>query len=119
VTNRELGTIERIGDGGRLRLKMDGGRAVELAPNKHLHLDHGYAVTSHSSRGQTADRVLIHLDTELDAKNLLNRMPYPWWWFKSPSRHKKDQSVANHDFLQSFSAVPKSVNYLLRKRNIL
>ena len=36
-----------------------------------------YAVTSHSSHGQTADRVLIHVDTELGAKDLLNnRMAY-------------------------------------------
>src|SRR6202042_451740 len=40
-------------------------------------LDHGYAVTSHSSQGQTADRVLIQVDTELGAKDLLNnRMAY-------------------------------------------
>ena len=45
--------------------------------NRHLHLDYGYAVTSHSSQGQTADRVLIHVDTELGAKDLLNsRMAY-------------------------------------------
>jgi ATP-dependent exoDNAse (exonuclease V) alpha subunit len=42
-----------------------------------MHLDYGYAVTSHSSQGQTADRVLIHVDTELGAKDLLNsRMAY-------------------------------------------
>jgi ATP-dependent exoDNAse (exonuclease V) alpha subunit len=51
---------------------MDGGRTVELDPHKHPHLDHGYAMTSHSSQGQTADRVLIHVDTELGAKDLLN-----------------------------------------------
>ena len=48
---------------------MDGGRpedrVVELYPATHPRLDHGYAVTSHSSQGQTADRVLIHVDTEL------------------------------------------------------
>jgi ATP-dependent exoDNAse (exonuclease V) alpha subunit len=56
---------------------MDGGRAVELDLPKHPHLDHGYAMTSHSSQGQTADRVLIHVDTELGAKDLLNsRMAY-------------------------------------------
>jgi ATP-dependent exoDNAse (exonuclease V) alpha subunit len=34
-------------------------------------------MTSHSSQGQTADRVLIHMDTELGAKDLLNsRMAY-------------------------------------------
>ena len=32
-----------------------------------LILDLGYAVTSHSSQGQTADRVLIHADTEESA----------------------------------------------------
>ena len=77
VANRELGTIESIDEDGRLRLKMDGGRTVELDPHKHPHLDHGYAMTSHSSQGQTADRVLIHVDTELGAKDLLNsRMAY-------------------------------------------
>jgi ATP-dependent exoDNAse (exonuclease V) alpha subunit len=77
IANRELGTIESIAPDGRLNLKMDGGRAVELDPHRRLHLDHGYAITSHSSQGQTADRVLIDVDTELGAKNLLNsRMAY-------------------------------------------
>ena len=67
IANRELGAIESIDEDGRLRLKMDGGRTVELDPRQHPHLDHGYAMTSHSSQGQTADRVLIHVDTELGA----------------------------------------------------
>jgi hypothetical protein len=78
VANRELGTIESITDDGRIQLKMDrGGRSVSFDPREHPHIDHGYAVTSHSSQGQTADRVLIHVDTELGAKDLLNnRMAY-------------------------------------------
>jgi ATP-dependent exoDNAse (exonuclease V) alpha subunit len=77
IANRELGAIKAIDGGGRLNLKMDSGRSFELDPNKHPHLDHGYAMTSHSSQGQTADRVLIHADTELGAKDLLNsRMAY-------------------------------------------
>jgi len=76
LANRELGTVERIVE-GRMSVKMDGGREVQLDPVKHPHLDHGYAVTSHSSQGQTADRVLINVDTELGAKDLLNnRMAY-------------------------------------------
>jgi len=76
AANRELGTVEGIGQTA-LSLRMDGGRAVQLDPRLHPHLDHGYAVTSHSSQGQTADRVLIHVDTELGAKDLLNsRMAY-------------------------------------------
>src|ERR1019366_2795882 len=52
-------------------------RAVELDSRKAPHLDHGWAITSHSSQGQTADRVLIHVDTELSAKCPLNsRMAY-------------------------------------------
>ncbi|WP_263385935.1 MobF family relaxase [Granulicella arctica] len=76
LANRELGTVENIGE-SRMTLKMDSGRSVEVDPAKHPHLDHGYAVTSHSSQGQTADRVLINVDTELGAKDLLNnRMAY-------------------------------------------
>jgi ATP-dependent exoDNAse (exonuclease V) alpha subunit len=72
IANRELGTVEAIGQDGQMRLKMDGGRDVQLDPREHPHLDHGYAVTSHSSQKQTAERVLIHVDTELAAKDLLN-----------------------------------------------
>ena len=39
---------------------------------RHPHLDHGYTVTSYSSQGQTAERVLIHIITNLAAKDLLN-----------------------------------------------
>ena len=60
IANRELGVLAGIDDGGRLTLKMDSGRAFKIDPNKHPHLDWGYAMTSHSSQGQTADRVLIH-----------------------------------------------------------
>ncbi len=76
VANRELGTVESITE-GRISLRMDDGRSVQLDPARHPHLDHGYAVTSHSSQGQTAERVLVHVDTELGAKDLLNnRMAY-------------------------------------------
>jgi hypothetical protein len=49
--NRESGTIEMIENNGRLRLKVDTGRAIELDPRKHPYLDHSCAMTSHSSRG--------------------------------------------------------------------
>ena len=77
VANRELGAIAGIGESGRLSLQMDSGRSLQIDPNKHPHLDYGYAMTSHSSQGQTANRVLIHVDTELASKDLLNsRMAY-------------------------------------------
>jgi hypothetical protein len=93
VANRELGTIESIGDDGRLRLRMDGRRAVELDTSRQTHLDYGYAVTSHSSQGKTADRVLVHVDTELGAKDLLNsRIIYV-----SISRGAQDAQIFTND----------------------
>jgi ATP-dependent exoDNAse (exonuclease V) alpha subunit len=77
IANRELGVITDIGGAERLNLTMDSGRSIEVDPTKHPHLDYGYTMTSHSSQGQTADQVLIHVDTELAAKDLLNpRMAY-------------------------------------------
>jgi ATP-dependent exoDNAse (exonuclease V) alpha subunit len=77
LANRELGTVEQIDGGGNLKLKMDSGREVEFNARQHPHLDYGYAVTSHSSQGQTADRVLIHVDSEQAHGELLNsRMAY-------------------------------------------
>jgi conjugative relaxase-like TrwC/TraI family protein len=77
LANRELGTVEQIDKGGNLKLKMDSGREVEFNARQHPHLDYGYAVTSHSSQGQTADRVLIHVDSAQAHGELLNsRMAY-------------------------------------------
>ncbi len=73
VANRELATIEHIDASGRLHLRLDSGRAVALAVEAQPHLDYGYAVTSHSSQGQTADRVLVHVDTERGNESLVNR----------------------------------------------
>ena len=93
IANRELGTVENIAPDGAMRLKLDSGRNMDYQPQRHPHLDHGYAVTSYSSQGQTADRVLIHVDTELAAKDLLNsRMAYV-----SVSRGQWDAQIFTND----------------------
>ena len=52
-----------------------------------------YAITSHSSQGQTAERVLINVDTELGARDLLNnRMAYV-----SVSRGAHDAQIFTND----------------------
>jgi ATP-dependent exoDNAse (exonuclease V) alpha subunit len=76
VANRELGTIEKINDTGDIQIRMDSGREVRFNIREHPHLDHGYAVTSHSSQGQTAERVLIHVDTEKSELLVNNRFAY-------------------------------------------
>jgi len=37
---------------------------VQFNVREHRYVDYGYAVTSHRSQGATADRVLVHVDTE-------------------------------------------------------
>jgi ATP-dependent exoDNAse (exonuclease V) alpha subunit len=73
IANRELGTIEKIDDSGNLQLRLDSGREVAFNIKDNPHLDYGYAVTSHSGQGQTADRVLVHVDTEQAGEKLVNR----------------------------------------------
>jgi hypothetical protein len=103
IANRELGTVEGIAKDGTMRLKLDNERSVDLNPQRHPHLDHGYAVTSYSSQGQTAERVLVHVDTELGAKDLLNsRMAYV-----SISRGQWDAQI----FTDSLEKLPKALGH--------
>jgi hypothetical protein len=92
IANRELATVEGISN-GKFNLLMGDGRSLEIDPMRNPHLDHGYAVTSHSSQGQTAERVLVHVDTELGAKDLLNnRMAYV-----AVSRGAQDAQIFTND----------------------
>jgi ATP-dependent exoDNAse (exonuclease V) alpha subunit len=43
---------------GRISARLDSNRQVECNSQEHHHFDDGYAVTSHSSQGLTAERVL-------------------------------------------------------------
>jgi ATP-dependent exoDNAse (exonuclease V) alpha subunit len=93
LANRELGTVDKIDGDGNLKLRMDSGREVEFNTKQHPHLDYGYAVTSHSSQGQTADRVLIHVDSSQAHGELLNsRMAYV-----SVSRAQYDLQMYTND----------------------
>jgi conjugative relaxase-like TrwC/TraI family protein len=76
VANRDLGTVERIGTDGQLAVRMDGGKAVTFNANEMRHFDHGYAVTSHSSQGLTAQRVLVNADTGVHPDLLNSRFGY-------------------------------------------
>ncbi|MHB8540162.1 MAG: MobF family relaxase [Candidatus Acidiferrales bacterium] len=93
VANRELGTIDKIDASGDLQIRLDSGRAVAFNIRENPHLDHGYAVTSHSSQGQTADRVLIHVDTEQAGEKLVNqRLVYV-----AVSRGRDDVQIYTND----------------------
>jgi conjugative relaxase-like TrwC/TraI family protein len=75
IVNGEFGTITKI-EGERIRLTLDSKREVSLDLRQFRHLDHGYAVTSHSSQGLTFDRVLVNVDTRQSAQLVNDRMAY-------------------------------------------
>jgi conjugative relaxase-like TrwC/TraI family protein len=94
VANRDLGTIQHIGDDGKISVRMDGSkdRIVRFDANEMRHFDHGYAVTSHSSQGLTSERVLINMDTEVHPELINNRFAYV-----SVSRASHDAQIYTND----------------------
>src|ERR1700722_3611958 len=92
VANRELGTIQRISGAGNLDIRMDSGRGIRFNISEHPHLDYGYAVTSNSNQGQTADRVLIQVDTGKSELLVNDRFAYV-----SVSRGQYDAQIYTND----------------------
>ena len=76
VANRDLATIEAIHSDGWFSVRLDNNRQIEFNASEHRHFDHGYAVTSHSSQGLTAERVLVHADTKVHPDLLNSRFAY-------------------------------------------
>ena len=76
VANRDLAVIESIAPDGRVTARLDNNRQIEFNAGHHRHFDHGYAVTSHSSQGLTAERVLVHADTSVHPDLLNSRFGY-------------------------------------------
>ncbi len=78
VANRDIGTLESIDEHGRMTVHLNGGteRTFRFDPKEMRHFDHGYAVTSHSSQGLTAERVLVNMDTTVHRELLNSRFAY-------------------------------------------
>lgn len=107
IANRELGTITAIDESGKMTIRLESGRDLQIHPQRHPHLDHGYAVTSYSGQGQTADRVLIHVDTDLPAKDLINnRMAYV-----AVSRGACDAQIFTNDRSRLAEALSRDVSH--------
>jgi conjugative relaxase-like TrwC/TraI family protein len=76
LANRDLAAIESIAPDGRISARLDSNRQVEFNAHEHRHFDHGYAITSHSSQGLTAERVLVNADTGVHPDLLNSRFGY-------------------------------------------
>lgn len=77
VANRDLATITVLEERS-VTVRMDGktGREITFDPTEFRQMDHGYAVTSHSSQGLTADRVIANIDTDCSRSLINDRLAY-------------------------------------------
>ena len=73
-------------------MSLEDGRKIGFNAALHPHFDHGYAVTSHSAQGLTADRVLINRDTATHPELLNARFAYV-----SVSRARLDVEMYTND----------------------
>jgi len=97
VANRDLGTVQKIDENGKMAVLMDGGkdRTVTFDPAHMRHFDHGYAVTSHSSQGLTSERVLVNMDTNVHPELINTRFAYV-----SVSRASQDAQIFTNNLAQ-------------------
>jgi len=107
VANRELGTIDKIDARGNLQVRLDSGRVVAFNIRESPHLDYGYAVTSHSSQGQTAERVLIHVDADHAGEKLVNRRLA----YVAVSRGRDDVQIYTNDKSQLAEGLSRDVSH--------
>lgn len=107
VANRDLGTIQHIGDDGKISVHMDGtkDRIVRFDANEVRHFDHGYAVTSHSSQGLTSERVLVNMDTEVHPELMNSRFAYV-----SVSRASHDAQIFTNDAANLAESLSRDVS---------
>ncbi len=92
IANRDLAVIESIAPDGHVTARVDNSRQIEFDASEYRHFDHGYAVTSHSSQGLTAERVLVHGDTSIHPDLLNSRFAYV-----SISRASLDAKIYTND----------------------
>lgn len=74
VANRERGHIAAITPKA-ITVAMEH-RTVTIPTTGRVHLDYGYAVTSHSVQSETDDRALVHADTTLGATLVNQQFAY-------------------------------------------
>jgi hypothetical protein len=101
-------TVDRIDANGRLEIRWDSGRTSSFGAGEWRHLDYSYAVTSHSSQGQTAGRVLVHVETERASEKLVNqRLAYV-----AVSREQYDARIYTDDKVKLALALNRDVSHI-------
>lgn len=72
LTNGTEARVEQV-KGQELELRLSNGKTIkmDLSQEQNRHLNHAYAQTAHRAQGKTADRVLVH--AESNRQNLMNQ----------------------------------------------
>ena len=90
-----------------MEIRWDSGRTSSFEAGERRHLDYGYAVTSHSSQGQTAGRVLVHVETDRASEKLVNqRLAYV-----AVSRGQYDARIYTDDKVRLARALDRDVSH--------
>jgi conjugative relaxase-like TrwC/TraI family protein len=110
VANRDLGTIERIEQDGQFALHMDTGKVITFDTTKMRHFDHGYAVTSHSAQGLTADQVIVNIDSTVNRELINSRFAYV-----SISRSSFDAQI----FTDNTAGLAENLNHFVSKTSAI
>lgn len=94
VANRQLATVEALDDHGGVRLRLDSGWRIEFNLRDYPHVDHGYAMTSHSCQSETVNRAIFHATArDGESRELVNkRLAYTAW-----SRARNEVEVYTND----------------------
>jgi ATP-dependent exoDNAse (exonuclease V) alpha subunit len=97
--------VEQIGKDGLIAVRMDSDKIVSFDANRMRHFDHGYAVTSHSSQGLTAERVIVNIDTNVHPDLINSRFAYV-----SISRASHDAQIYTNDMASLIPGLSHDVN---------
>jgi len=64
LRNGECGTVTKLGEKA-INVRLEDGREVQIDLRRYNAIDHGYALTTYKSQGQTFDKVVIEADTSV------------------------------------------------------
>ncbi|SFP02430.1 MobF family relaxase [Hydrogenimonas thermophila] len=68
VSNGETAIIQNIDKEGNLTVAKDG-QELQFNINNYSYINHGYAITTHKSQGQTAKNVVAYMDSKIQNFN--------------------------------------------------
>lgn len=93
IARRDTGTVTQV-QSNAITVRLDGKetRSATFDPTSFRAFDHGYAITSHSAQGLTADRVLANMDTDGPRGLVNSRLAYV-----AISRASEDAHIYTND----------------------